>query len=88
MPLLEKAKKETNKLKEKQEKAWKQYGCTLMSGGWTDKKGRHLINFLVNCPEGTFFLSSVDVSDKVQDAQMLADLFEEQINLIGRENVI
>ena len=59
-----------------------------MSDGWTDKRGRHVINFLVNCPEGTFLLSSVDVSSKFQDARMLADLFEEQIYLIGRENVI
>ena len=58
-----------------------------MSDGWTDKWGRHLINFLVNCPEGTF-LSSVDVSSQVQDATMLADLFEEEINAIGKDLVI
>lgn len=46
-----------------------------MSDGWTDKRGRHLIYFLVNCPLDTFFFSSVDVSDKVQDARMLVDLF-------------
>ncbi|KAL6573100.1 hypothetical protein OROHE_002576 [Orobanche hederae] len=88
LPLLEKAKKETHKLREKHEKAWKQYGSTLMSDGWTDKRGRHLINFLVNSPEGTFFLKSVDVSSKVQDARMLTDLFEEQIDLIGRDIVV
>ncbi|CAM8900514.1 unnamed protein product [Rhodiola kirilowii] len=88
VPLLEKAKMETDKLREKHEKSWKLYGCTIMFDGWTDKRGRHLINFLVNNQEGTFFLSSVDVSSKVQDARMLADLFEEQINLIGREHVV
>ncbi|XP_074369144.1 uncharacterized protein LOC141710254 [Apium graveolens] len=88
VPLLERAKKETDKLKEKQEKAWKQYGGSLMSDGWTDKRGQNLINFLVDCPEGTFFLSSVDVSSKIQDAKMLVDLFEEKINLIGKENVV
>ncbi|KAL6514773.1 hypothetical protein OROGR_020352 [Orobanche gracilis] len=88
LPLLEKAKKETYKLREKHEKAWKQYGCTLMSDGWTDKRGRHLINFLVNSPEGTFFIKSVDVSSKVQDARMLASLFEELIDSIGREIVV
>ncbi|CAM8937151.1 unnamed protein product [Rhodiola kirilowii] len=88
VPLLEKAKLETDKLRVKHEKSWKLYGCTLMSDGWTDRRGRHLINFLVNSQEGTFFLSSVDVSSKVQDANMLADMFEEQINLIGREHVV
>lgn len=58
-----------------------------MSDGWSDKKGRHLINFLVNSPEGTFFLKSVDVSSEIQDAVMLAKLFEEQIDEIGRDTV-
>ncbi|KAL9684410.1 hypothetical protein QQ045_021846 [Rhodiola kirilowii] len=56
---------ETDKLREKHEKSWKLYGCTIMSDGWTDKRGRHLINFLVNSQDGTFFLSSVDVSSKI-----------------------
>ncbi|KAL6535641.1 hypothetical protein OROMI_027015 [Orobanche minor] len=88
VPLLEKAKKETDKLRERHEKAWKQYGCTLMSDGFSDRKGRHLINFLVNSPEGTFFLGIVDASSRVQDARMLASLLDEQIDLIGREHVI
>ncbi|KAL8146502.1 hypothetical protein AgCh_004289 [Apium graveolens] len=48
VPLLKNAKDETEKLKEKHEKAWNKYGCTLMSDGWTDKRGRSLINFLAN----------------------------------------
>ena len=47
VPLLGKAVEQVNKIKEKHEAAWKQYGCTLMSDGWTDRRGRHLINFLV-----------------------------------------
>ncbi|KAL6497142.1 hypothetical protein OROGR_029071 [Orobanche gracilis] len=88
VPLLEKAKKETDKLRERHEKAWKQYGCTLMSDGFSDRKGRHLINFLVNSPKGTFFLGTVDASSRVQDARMLTTLLDEQIDLIGREHVI
>jgi hypothetical protein len=45
-----------------------------MSDGWTDMRGRHLINFLVNSPEGTYFLESVDASSEVHSATMLADL--------------
>jgi hypothetical protein len=59
--LLVKAVKEIDGEK-KHEDAWSQYGCTLMSDGWTDRRGRHLINFLVNSPKGTFFLESVDAS--------------------------
>jgi RNase H-fold protein (predicted Holliday junction resolvase) len=34
IPLLEKAKVKNDILKEKHEKAWKEYGCSLMSDGW------------------------------------------------------
>ncbi|RVW47620.1 hypothetical protein CK203_113739 [Vitis vinifera] len=43
-------KKEVNDLSiimEDHKKAWKQYGCSIMSDGWTDGKSRCLINFLV-----------------------------------------
>ncbi|CAN6692126.1 unnamed protein product [Malus baccata var. baccata] len=41
------------------QKAWKRYGCTIMSDGWLDGKSRCLINFLVNSLLGTWFLKSV-----------------------------
>ena len=33
LPLLKKAKDETEKLREKHEKSWRKYGCTLMTDG-------------------------------------------------------
>jgi hypothetical protein len=59
-----------------------------MSDGWTDRRGRHLINFLVNSPEGTYFLESVDASSEVHDAYMLADLLEKRIEEIGKDKVV
>ncbi|KAL6512938.1 hypothetical protein OROHE_019728 [Orobanche hederae] len=88
VPLLKKAKEETEKLKEKHEKAWKRYGCTLMSDGWTDRRGRSLINFLANSPEGTFFLGSVNASSESHDGQMLANLLESKIKEIGEKNIV
>ena len=44
---------------------WEETGCTIMSDGWTDRRNRTLINFLVSCPKGTMFLKSVDASNKV-----------------------
>jgi hypothetical protein len=70
------------------ELAWKNYGCTLMSDGWTDRRGHHLINFLVNSPEGTYFLESVDASAEKHDALLLADLLEKRIDSIGRDKVV
>jgi hypothetical protein len=75
-------------MREEHEWSWKMYGCTLMSDGWTDKRGRHLINFLVNSPAGTYFLESVDASSEVHDAFMLADLLEAKIEEIGKDKVV
>ncbi|KAM0857105.1 hypothetical protein ACQ4PT_048695 [Festuca glaucescens] len=88
IPLLEKAKVKTDTLKEKHEKAWEEYGCSLMSDGWTDMSVRHLINFLVNSPEGTFFLGTANVSAESVDANLVAKLLGEQIEAIGPKNVV
>ncbi|XP_051149834.1 uncharacterized protein LOC127264394 [Andrographis paniculata] len=87
-PLLEKTVKRTQTLKEKYIIAWKQYGCSPMADGWTDKKGRHLINFLVNSPEGTFFFESIDASSQAQVASLLTDLLLAKIEEIGKEYVV
>lgn len=87
-PLLRDCVKETKLLRKQHEVAWKQYGCTLMSDGWSDRRGRHLINFLVNSPEGTYFLESVDASSECQDARMIADLLEKRIVDVGVNNVV
>ncbi|KAJ1283970.1 hypothetical protein BS78_03G168500 [Paspalum vaginatum] len=87
-PFLGKCVKETHGEKKRHEDAWTQYGCTLMSDGWTDRRGHQLINFLVNSPAGTFFLESVDASNESHDAMMLADLLDQIIEKIGRDKVV
>jgi hypothetical protein len=88
VPLLEKAKVKTDGLRGKHEAAWKEYGCSLMSDGWTDMGGRHLLNFLVNSPAGTFFLGTANVSAETVDAKLVAQLLSEQIDAIGPELVV
>jgi hypothetical protein len=51
--------------------SWEFTRCTMMTNGWTDGKGRTLLNFLVHCPRGTMFLKSVDASAHVKDATLL-----------------
>jgi len=41
---------------------WKKTGCTITTDGWNDKKRRTIINFLVNSPNETVFLKSIDAS--------------------------
>ncbi|CAD6236567.1 unnamed protein product [Miscanthus lutarioriparius] len=54
----------------------------------TQWRGRHLINFLVNSPEGTYFLESIDASSEVHDAYMLAGLLEKKVEEIGKDKVV
>jgi len=83
-PLLDRAVNKTEELRKKHEDAWKEYGCTIMSDGWTDTSHHHLINFLANSLARTFFLGLVDASSEIANASMLADLLEKQIDKVGK----
>ncbi|RWR93420.1 LOW QUALITY PROTEIN: hypothetical protein CKAN_02266900 [Cinnamomum micranthum f. kanehirae] len=67
---------------------WVKYGCSIMMDGWTDKKGRTLFNFLVNCPKGTMFVESIDASSYSKDAEKMFQLIEKFVERIGEANVI
>jgi hypothetical protein len=60
----------------------------VMSDGWTDGKGRSILNFLVNCPRGTMFIKSIDASAYVKDAQLLCELLDGFIKEIGLQYVV
>ncbi|XP_073305730.1 uncharacterized protein [Primulina huaijiensis] len=64
------------------------YGCTLMAVGWTDRKNRTLINFLVNGPRGTVFIKSVDGSSYSHTGAKFFDLFNKYVQQIGAKNVV
>ncbi|XP_031254301.1 uncharacterized protein LOC116112286 [Pistacia vera] len=67
---------------------WKKNGCTLMSDGWIDGKGRSLTNFLVNSPSGTVFLKSIDTSEFIKNAQKMFELLDSVVEEIGEEHVV
>ncbi|RVW96149.1 hypothetical protein CK203_037756 [Vitis vinifera] len=69
-------------------KAWKQYGCSIMSDGWTNGKSRCLINFLVNSPAGTWFMKSIDASDTIKNGELMFKYLDEVVEEIGEENVV
>jgi Protein of unknown function (DUF 659) len=73
---------------ERYKKEWSKTGCTLMSDGWTDGKGRSITNFLVNSPMGTVFLKSIDSSSYFKDASKLFFLIDGVIDEIGEENIV
>ena len=58
-PLLAKCVAETRNFVDGFRRTWRETGCTIMADGWTDRKRRTLINFLVYCPKGTIFSSQL-----------------------------
>ncbi|XP_026457577.1 uncharacterized protein LOC113358255 [Papaver somniferum] len=66
---------------------WKRFVCSIMSDGWIDGKGRHLINFVVNFPKGSVFLKSVDASSRTNDQFYIAELVNEVIEDVGIGNI-
>ncbi|XP_066313648.1 uncharacterized protein [Miscanthus floridulus] len=50
-PYLAKCVEETRKFVDGFRTHWRETGCTIMADGWTDRKRRTLINFLVYCPK-------------------------------------
>jgi hypothetical protein len=62
--------------------SWEIKGCTIMSNGWIDVKGRSILNFLVNCPRGTMFIKSVDAFVYVKNAQLLHELLDDLVREI------
>ena len=73
---------------EDHKKGWKQYGCSIMSDGWTDGKSRCLINFLVNSLAGTWFMKSIDASDTIKNGELMFTYLDDVAEEIGEENVV
>ncbi|KAL5706427.1 hypothetical protein ACHQM5_024595 [Ranunculus cassubicifolius] len=63
-------------------------GCTIMADSWKDAQGKTLINFLVSCPRGVYFVTSVDVTDIVEDPTSLFKLLDKVVDEMGEENVV
>lgn len=87
-PLLEAEVKETDLIRKKHEDNWELEGCTLMSDGWTDKRGRCIINFLAHSSKGSFYLYSIDASSHQKTAEYVALTLEDAIERIGPSNVV
>lgn len=47
---------------------WKKMGCTVMADGWTDRRGRSLMNLCVNSELGTVFLRTINGSADTHNA--------------------
>ncbi|KAK4285022.1 hypothetical protein QN277_001773 [Acacia crassicarpa] len=88
VPLLKKELDYTNDLLKDHAVQRANYGCSIMSDEWTDRKNRTLINFLVNSPSGSMFVKSVDASSYVKSGAKLFELLDNFVEEIGEKNVV
>eukprot|EP00253_Pinus_taeda_P004556 PITA_04556 len=68
-------------------KTWEVTRCTVMSDGWTDRKGRTLLNFLVHCPKGPCSLNRW-MHQNISKMQQRYELLDGFIREIGVQNVV
>ncbi|XP_059632033.1 uncharacterized protein LOC132274713 [Cornus florida] len=68
--------------------SWAVTGCSILADSWKDAQSRTLINFLVSCPRGIYFVCSVDATDIVEDATNLFKLLDKVVEEMGEENVV
>ncbi|XP_031739008.1 uncharacterized protein LOC116402801 [Cucumis sativus] len=88
VPCLKKELEATNELMSNHKVEWAKVGCTVMADGWTDRRNRTLINFLVNSPKGTMFIESIDASFYVKDGKKMFELLDNFVDQIGEANVV
>ncbi|KAK2969657.1 hypothetical protein RJ640_025834 [Escallonia rubra] len=68
--------------------SWGVTGCSILADSWRDTLGRTLINILVSCPRGMYFVCSVDATDIVEDAPQIFKLLDRVVEEMGEENVV
>jgi hypothetical protein len=88
VPMLKEELRYTNEMLEDNRKEQAKYGCSIMADGWTDTKGRTLINFLVNSSAGTMFVKSVDASAYMKTGQKVYELLDSFVEEVGEKNVV
>ena len=88
VPILKKEVAYTNELLSDHKQDWKEYGCSIMSDGWTSRTNRTLINFLVNCPSRTMFVKSIDASSFMKTEEKTFELLDTFVEQIGEANVV
>ena len=67
---------------------WNDTGVSIVSDGWTNVKGKPLINILGVSASGAVFLSAHDYSEKFKTGLNIAELLLKTIESIGPYNVI
>ena len=85
---LDKEKSMTQKALGQFTNSWNEYGVSIVSDGWTNVKGKPLINILGVSASGAVFLSSHDYSDRFKTDINIAEALIKTIESIEPYYVI
>ncbi|MCO5604624.1 hypothetical protein L7F22_058793 [Adiantum nelumboides] len=69
------------------ESSWEQFGCSIVSDGWTYTSKRPLI-FMVSSAGGVVFKKSIDTSSSSKIGEFIAATLLDIIREVGEENVV
>eukprot|EP01018_Ginkgo_biloba_P024709 Gb_11636 [translate_table: standard] len=54
---------------------WPKVGFSIIMDGWTDRRNRTLLNIMVSCPRGPYFMRAIDCSLKEKNTIFQSELY-------------
>lgn len=73
---------------DKDRATWERTGCSILVDEWRSEIGRVLLSLLVQCPEGTIFLKSVDDSNIIDSSDRLFEFLKTVVEEVGVTHVL
>eukprot|EP01018_Ginkgo_biloba_P031178 Gb_27924 [translate_table: standard] len=67
---------------------WPKVGCSIIMDGWTDRRNRPLLNIIVSCPIGPYFMRVIDCSLKEKNAIFQSEILCDAIKDVVPSNVV
>ncbi|XP_059076405.1 uncharacterized protein LOC131078326 [Cryptomeria japonica] len=83
--------KEKSRLEEQTaplKRVWAQEGCSIVMDGWTDARNCPLLNIMVTCSKGPYFLKAIDCSGQEKNAEFLHSQLCDSIEEVGASHVV
>ncbi|XP_059067582.1 uncharacterized protein LOC131858371 [Cryptomeria japonica] len=69
-------------------RVWAQEGCSIVMDGWTNARNRPLLNIMVTCSKGPYFLKAIDCSGQKKNARFLHSQLCDSIEEVGASHVV